>query len=101
MTTRVPVLSRAAVDRAAARRADEGWLAEAAVRHSSKVMVVHDGETLVDLDTDAPAIIWYAGDEAPEGERYFLGEQDDVAYFAVAAELPLREDARRAGLREL
>jgi NAD+ diphosphatase len=95
------VLSRAAVDRAAARRTDEVWLAEAAVRHSSKVMVVNDGETLVDLDTDRPAIVWYGGDEAPEGERYFLGEQDEVAYFAVAAALPLREDARPAGLREV
>jgi NAD+ diphosphatase len=101
VTIRVPVLSRAAVDRAAARRTDEAWLADAAVRHGSKVMVVNDGETLVDLDTDRPAIVWYAGDEAPEGERYFLGEQDDIAYFAVAAALPLREDARRAGLREL
>ena len=97
----MPALSRAAVDRAAARRLDEEWLAAAAVSSTSRVLVVHDGQTLVDLDTDQPHILWYGADVAPAGERYFLGEQDDTPYFAVAAALPDREDARPAGLREL
>jgi NAD+ diphosphatase len=102
--SRVPVLSRAAVDRATFRRTDEEWLAKAAVDPSSRVLVVADGQTLVDLDAEHPRILWWPGDVAPEGERYFLGEQageEDTAYFAVAAALPDREGARPAGLREI
>jgi NAD+ diphosphatase len=98
---RVPVLSRAAVDRAARRRTDEEWLAKAAVAASSRVLIVHDGQTLVDLDNEHPHIVWWPGDQAPEGEHYFLGEQDDLAYFAVSAAFPDRDDARPAGLREI
>jgi NAD+ diphosphatase len=99
--SRVPALSRAAVDRAAFRRTDESWLAEAAKSHSNKVMLVAEGQTLVDLDAEHPSIVWYAADEAPDGERYFLGEDGDTAYFAVAAALPLDDAARAAGLREV
>jgi NAD+ diphosphatase len=39
-------------------------------------------------------------DQAPEGERYLLGvDEDGVAYFAVAAPLPAVEGTEPAGLR--
>jgi NAD+ diphosphatase len=101
VTSRIPALSRTAVDRANARRSDEAWLAQAATAPDSLVCVVQDGKTLVDLDEDQPRLVFWPGDEAPEGERYFLGEQDGTAYFAVAAALPPREDAKPAGLREV
>jgi NAD+ diphosphatase len=101
VTSRTPALSRSGVDRATARRTDEAWLAAAAVAAGNKVLVVEDGRTLVTLDEEAPAIVWWPGNQAPAGESYFLGEQDEVAYFAVAAALPVREDARPAGLREI
>ncbi|BEP11998.1 NAD(+) diphosphatase [Acidothermaceae bacterium B102] len=101
VTSRTPALSRAGVDRATARRTDAAWLARAATAPTTRVLVVDDHKTLVTLDDAAPAIVWWSGAEAPDGERYFLGEQDDVAYFAVAATLPVREDARPAGLREI
>jgi NAD+ diphosphatase len=93
-------LSRAAVDRATARRTDAAWLAHANASPISRVFVVQDGQTLVTLG-DQPRLVLWPGDAAPEGERYFLGEDDGIAYFAVAAALPVREDARPAGLREL
>ena len=100
MTSRTPALSRSAVDRANHRRSDEAWLSEAATRHDTRVFVVADGQTLVTLG-DEPHLVFWAGDDAPAGERYFLGEQDGTAYFAVAATLPVREDARPAGIREV
>ncbi len=101
MILRTPALSRAAVDRSNARRTDAAWLAAAAARRDTRVFLVDDGKTLVTLDQQAPSLVFWRGDEAPEGERYFLGELDDIAYFAVAAALPPREDATPAGIREV
>ena len=101
MSSRTPALSRAAVDRAAARRTDETYLAEAVRSPGTKVLLVEDGKTLVTLEEDAPRIVWWSGDEAPQGQQYFLGEQDGTPYFAVAATLPVRPDARPAGLRDV
>ena len=64
------------------------------------MFVVQDGQTLVTLE-EQPRLVMWPADQAPQGERYFLGEDDEIAYFAVAAALPVREDARPAGLREL
>jgi NAD+ diphosphatase len=92
-------LSRSAVDRAAERRGDAAWLERAAKDPATRVMVVDDGRTLV---MDEPAILWYGGDDAPEGERFFLGLDDPgTPYFAVAATLPERDDAKPVGLREV
>lgn len=101
MTLRTPALSRAAIDRATARRIDPAWLAHAATAASTRVFAVHDAQALVTLDEQEPQLVLWPGTDGPDGERYFLGEQGDTAYFAVATALPVREDARPAGLREL
>ena len=83
MTYRRPALARATVDRAAERRSDDAWLAEAWTR--AKVLrwdgdkVAVDGEGLMVTSTDdAPA------------ERYFLGVDDDgTPWFAAVGRLPL------------
>ena len=101
MTSRIPALSRAAVDRAAFRRTQPAWLAQAAASSTSRVLLVEDGRTLVTLDEHQPSVVFWSADEAPRGQQYFLGEQGGTAYFAAAATLPVREDARPAGLREV
>ncbi len=92
----VPSLSRAALRRVAHRRSDDEWLAGAWKR--SRVVVVHRGQTL----TRDGGLVLLAPDEAPEGDRLFLGEDDaGTPYFAVIAPLPEREDAAPGGIREV
>ena len=90
-----PALSRGTVDRDAATRDDDAALAAAWER--SRVLVVDQGTALVD-GTD---LVLVGPDEAPEGDRLYLGRLDDVAYFAVAAALPRRLGARALGLRDV
>lgn len=117
-----PALSRATVDRAAERRTDEAWLAEAwrtrarvlAVDAEYRVLVV-DGpagaapalhllpagslpaaaDATVDAASDSPS------DGLPEGVA-FLGADEDLAYFTRRVEtLPVPEGTRAATLREV
>lgn len=95
-------LARAATDRVAERRTDEGWLAERWADPATRVMRVHDGRTFV----VGSAISYVAPGDAGPGERYFLGvDAAGTAYFAVAADEPLRVPAGSAevlaGLREV
>ncbi|WP_203916483.1 NAD(+) diphosphatase [Rugosimonospora africana] len=92
----VPPLSRTALQRVAHRRTDSDWLAEAWKR--AKVLVVDGvnalfaGGRLVLLDSA----------DAPDGDRIFLGEDEDgAAYFAVLAPLADVEGARPATIREI
>lgn len=95
--TRMP-LSRTTVDRAADRRWDETWVAQAWADPRSRVLVVNRGRALLDA---ADRLVLCSPARAPEGETYLLGIEAGQAYFAVAAELPEPPaDARVAGLRD-
>src|SRR4051794_11141634 len=99
-----PALSRATVDRAAARRTDEAWLTEAwrsrgrvlALDAENRVLVV-DGRS-----KDSPALHLLPGEgERPE-DASFLGADDDAVYFARRVDvLPVPEGTRPATLREV
>ncbi len=92
-------LSRTTVDRRADRRGDDAWLAEAWSDPRSRVLVVERGRTLVDA---ADRLVLLAPPEAPEGERYLLGVEEERAYFAVSAPLPEPgPNFRAADLREV
>lgn len=73
-------LSRATVDRAADRRADPAWLDSLWADGRTRVLLVGDGTVPVDGD----ALRFVAPADAPAGERFLLGLDDDgVAYVAV------------------
>ena len=93
-----PALSRATVDRDAAVRDDPAAL-EAAWR-DARVLVVEDAGALV-LEEDQPRLLLLDSQQAPEGERFYLGRDADGPVFAVAAPLGRRLGARRIGLREV
>jgi NAD+ diphosphatase len=107
-------LARSTVDRQAELRLDEPAVAAAWSNPDTRVLVVSEGRALVldELDPvvqqspDAPLakLVLLSSLDAPEGDRYFLGrDEQDRAYFAVPAEsLPGRQDAdaRAASLRE-
>ena len=80
-----PAQSRSTVDRAAHRRSDPDWLDAAWAR--SRVLVVHEGRALAAVDGE-PRLLLVEGRDAPAGERFFLGDDGDTAYFAVGAPLP-------------
>ncbi len=61
------------------------------------MLVVCDGQALV----DGTSLVLVGPDEAPEGERLYLGQQEGTAYFAVAGALPRRLGARPQGLRDV
>ena len=95
----LPALSRSTLDRAAQLRSDPVWLGEAWNR--ARVLVVDDGKALV----AGESLVLIRPDQAPDGERLFLGvDHAGQPYFAVAAELPpTRADdfARPYGVREV
>ncbi|MGW4961554.1 NAD(+) diphosphatase [Nonomuraea sp. NPDC004186] len=82
------LLARGTIDRSSALRANEQWLEQAWTDPSTRVLVIDDGHTLVRRSGDAVQAVLYAPADAPPGERYLLGVEDGVAYFAVAAPLP-------------
>jgi NAD+ diphosphatase len=90
-----PVLSRATVDRDSAGR--EGDLA--AAWEAARVLVVDSqGQAAVD-GTD---LLLVDAASAPEGERYYLGKDDEATYFAVVSEdLPRRLGTRPMNLRDV
>lgn len=108
-------LGRSTVDRQVELRLDEPAVAAAWSNPDTRVLVVSEGRALVldELDpaaqahADAPLakLVLISSLDAPEGDRYFLGrDEQGRAYFAVPAEsLPGRQDAdaRSASLREV
>lgn len=74
-------LSRASVDRAALLRTDAAWLAAAWSDERSRVLVVGDNRVTTTKDGAALAFVPPGG--APDGERYLLGVDGDIAYLAV------------------
>lgn len=96
--SRVPGLSRSTVDRDAATREDPAALEQA--WQSARVLVVHEGAATVSED-DRPRLVLVPSEQAPEGERLYLGRDEQGPLFAVAGPLPRRLGARRLGLREV
>ncbi|MFG3707324.1 NAD(+) diphosphatase [Micromonospora sp. NPDC047670] len=99
-----PPLARSTLDRAAHRRTDPGWLAQAWAR--ARVLVLDSGDegrALVRADTSPPALVLVDSADLPEGASpMFLGvEPDGVPVFAVDAPLPTLPGARPTHLREV
>ncbi|MDZ5446659.1 NAD(+) diphosphatase [Micromonospora sp. 4G57] len=101
-----PPLARSTLDRAAHRRTDPGWLAEAWQR--ARVLVLDstdDGRALVRGEAAPPELVLLDSGELPEVPRsvpMFLGvEPDGVPVFAVDAPLPALPGARPVNLREV
>ncbi|MFJ6198381.1 NAD(+) diphosphatase [Micromonospora sp. NPDC092111] len=101
-----PPLARSTLDRAAHRRTDPQWLAQAWRR--ARVLVLdstREGRALVRTDVTPPALVLRDAVElGSPGESYplFLGvEPDGVPVFAVDAPLPQLPGTREANLREV
>jgi len=95
-------LARGGLDRAAERRADDAWLAARWADPRTRVLVVERGQALVRSAGDRPELILIGPDEAPEGDRYLLGvDEEDVAYFAVSGALPVVEGCDTVDLRRI
>ena len=95
----LPPLARSTLDRASQLRTDQVWLDEAWGR--AKVLVVDDSKAMVVGDR----LVLVSSDQAPEGERLFLGvDPDGIPHFAVVAPLPpTRADdlVRPYGIRDV
>ncbi|MBG0561751.1 NAD(+) diphosphatase [Actinoplanes aureus] len=99
-----PPLARSTLDRAAVRRKDEAWLAEAWER--GRILVVDlakGGRALVTDRADGGAtLVLLPSAEAPEGERWFLGiEADGTPVWTTNASLDPSGDTRAVTLREI
>ena len=79
-------LSRAVVDRDAARRTDPAWLAAAWADPSSRVLRLRDGRAAV--TGEPPRLALAERIDVPEESRLFLGRHDGVAYFAAIEDGP-------------
>jgi NAD+ diphosphatase len=99
----VPPLARTTLDRAAHRRRDPDWLAGAWKR--GRVLVVdieHGGRALVRDRAGRAELVLVAPDDAPDGERLFLGlDPDGSPLFTIDAALPEVDGACGATLREI
>jgi NAD+ diphosphatase len=99
-----PPLARTTLDRAAHRRRDAAWLADAWKR--GQVLVVDVGKGGRALVRDRPdgsvRLVLTDPDSAPEGERLFLGvDPDGTPLFSVDAAIPELDGTRAATLREV
>ncbi|TWH66425.1 NAD+ diphosphatase [Micromonospora olivasterospora] len=100
-----PPLARSTLDRAAHRRTDPGWLAEAWQR--ARVLVLDsasEGRALVRAGARPELVLVGPGDlpEEPRSVPMFLGvEAGDVPVFAVDAPLPELPGTRAVSLRDV
>ncbi|GIH91373.1 hypothetical protein Psi01_20030 [Planobispora siamensis] len=89
------LLARSAIDRSAALRGDDDWLAGAWADEKTRVVVVDDGQALVRRSGQEARLVLLSPAEAPEGTRHLLGvDADGVAYFSVTAPLADGETGR-------
>jgi NAD+ diphosphatase len=82
------LLARGTIDRSSVLRADDRWLEQAWADPTTRVLVIDNGHTLVRRTGDEVHAVLYTPAESPSGQRYLLGVESGVAYFAVAAPLP-------------
>lgn len=82
-----PPLSRSVVDRAGHRRRDPQWLAEA-WEHALVLVIGPDTKALA----HAGDLLLLPSDQAPDGERLFLGVRGEQPYFAVVVDKDLPGD---------
>ncbi|MGI5492381.1 NAD(+) diphosphatase [Microtetraspora malaysiensis] len=83
------LLSRGIVDRSAALRNDEEWLRRVWAEETTRVLLVHEGRTLVRSRGMEASLTLMSPAEAPQGPRYLLGvDAGGVPYFAVKTPLP-------------
>lgn len=101
MSRAEPSLSRWAVDRAGARRKDDAWLRATWKDPDSGVLVLAGDETLVTDTGGDVRLALVAPEQAPPGERFLLGSDDERAYWAVPGPLPAAPGARPATLRQV
>lgn len=99
-----PPLARTTLDRAAARRKDEAWLAAAWDR--GRILVVDPAKGGRALVTDRPdgsaALVLLPAAETPAGERWFLGvDVDGTPLWTTSAPLSSTGDTRAVTLREI
>jgi NAD+ diphosphatase len=99
-----PPLARTALERAAHRRSDDAWQAEAWQR--GKVLLIDiekGGRSLIRERADGGTeLVLVDAAEAPEGPHYFLGvDADDTPLFMIDTALPSASDARPANLRDV
>jgi NAD+ diphosphatase len=80
-------LSRGTVDRATERRGDTAWVAAAWADPRTRVLVVNDSRALVRSGDSGLELVFLPPGGAPEGTKFLLGVDDDVAYFGVSGEL--------------
>jgi NAD+ diphosphatase len=98
--TTPPALSRSALDRAAERRKDPTWLADAWAR--GRVLVVDEERRALTDDDGAGLLLVPAESVEAAGERFFLGVGDDgTAYWSIVDELPRRLGARPVTIRDV
>jgi NAD+ diphosphatase len=100
----VPPLARTTLDRAAHRRRDPDWLADAWKR--GQVLLVDigaGGRALVhDLPDGRAGLVLVDPESAPDGERLFLGlDPDGTPLFSIDAALPEIAGTRAATLRDV
>jgi NAD+ diphosphatase len=93
-------LSRGTVDRLTEKRSDREWLDAAWADPATRVLVVSYGQALVRIDDETAALIFVAPDQAPDGTRFLLGQDDadGTVYFGVSAPLPAAPDGARPAL---
>lgn len=116
-----PALARGGVDMVGHRRADTAWLEAAWADPKARVLVLEGGEpgeygwqalmvkqsrALVASGADGVHLVFHTPGEAPEGERYLLGEDPEGrAYFALRADsdfvLPETAGSAPRSLREI
>ena len=89
-------LARATHDRSSDGRVDPVWLAQRWQDPETQVLLVADGEVLVNPARDA--LVFVPPAQAGEGERLLLGVAEGRAYFAVPVPV-LPSGAALAGLR--
>jgi len=79
-------LSVRAHDRVGRRRTDDAWLHDTWSDPRTRVVPLARGHFPV--DGRGTAVAWRSPDQAPEGQRVFLGEESGVAHFAVLLDEP-------------
>ncbi|GAA4592899.1 NAD+ diphosphatase [Actinoplanes octamycinicus] len=99
-----PPLARTTLDRAAHRRKDEAWLAEAWTRGLVLVVdLAKGGRALVtDRADGGAALVLVPAAEAPGAERWFLGvDVDGTPLWTMDAALPAADGTRAVTLRDI